>query len=157
MAGDLDPSTAAWGTSSLLLASGDSIDGATGGGWGSQVAKNTGWLYYRTRHALSVEKTIVRGELFSRIIGYVYLPAGTYSIYGLVDADGVPEGNGYLKFYNETVVTWTDDAATTGALVGWHTDTGGWFFVSLVGSADADPINVLAAVSYRPGEYDPEA
>lgn len=155
MASDMDPSTATFGTADLLLASGDDIAGATGCGWGSLVAQNTGWLYYQPRHLASETATITAGDDCVISLAHAYLPAGTYSIYGYVDADGAPEGTGYLKWDGTALVTWIDETATTGSLCGWATETGGWFAMQLTGSANASDIVVVTAFSYRFGSYAP--
>lgn len=153
MAGDLDVTAATWGSASLLLVSGDDIDGATGYGWGSQVAKNTGWLYYQPKHLASNTATITAGDDCNISIGRGYFPKGTYSIYAYADADGAPEGTGYVKFDGTIVASWVDANPATGQLVGWSTTTGGWYAVTVTGSADASDIIVVAGLSYRAGSY----
>jgi hypothetical protein len=158
MAGDLDVSAAAWGTAKLLLVSGDDIDGDTGYGWGSQVASNTGWLYYQPRMAHSGVATITNAvDDFTTISAHVWVPIGTYSLYGIADADatGTINGTAYVKWDGTALVTFTNADATTGSLCGWSTDTARWVVVRITGSADGADVNVTHAVAVRFGSWAP--
>lgn len=155
MATDMAVNTATWGTASLLLASGDAIDGATGFGWGSQVAKNTGFLYYQPRAAHAAQSTITAGDSETLSYGYVYVPAGVYSIYGhaKTNKDDAPEGT--LLWDGTNLVVFSSDEAATGSLCGWTQATAGWVLVSLTGSADSADTLIQSAVAYRFGSWAP--
>lgn len=157
MADDLDPSTSTFGTANMLLQSGDAIEGSTGYAWGAQAAKNTGWLWYLPRMVHAGANTIGALATFDTIIAHAYIAQdGTYSIYGHVDADGAPVGNGLLKWDGTTLVTFTSADATTGSLCGWVNDAGArWVAIRLTGSADSSAIYVVSSVSVRNGSYAP--
>lgn len=153
MADDLDVSAATWGTADLLLVSGDDIDGATGYGWGSQVAKNTGVLYYMPRQASwyrTNDGTTIQG---------IWLTAGTYSVYAVANfnAAGTDVMTGTL-YWDGTVVLAgdSDDGATiTGSKCGWVWPTTGWVAITTaIGPADGDGIANLSS-AYRFGSWAP--
>jgi hypothetical protein len=156
MASDLDVTTAAWGSQNLLLASGDDISGATGYGWGTQVAQNTGWLYYQPRpmHA-ETSPTIAPGDAATYDLGYVYLTAGTYSFYGYAVADKADTPASTLTFDGTTLVTFSGTVAATGSLCGWTLATAGWKRLQVIGSADAAKVSIVTASAYRFGSYAP--
>jgi len=162
MATDLDVTTAAWGSQNLLLASGDDISGATGYGWGTQVAQNTGWLYHQPRTVFNAAFTF---SSLSEVWGYgtadawVYLTAGTYSVYGAVSV--TPDG-GLIDQYGSmwwdgTALVSTEDALTTGSLCGWTVGTSGWINCRLVGGIydQGNPRTAWGGIALRFGSYAP--
>lgn len=161
MATDMDVTTATFGTANLLLASGDPITDDTGSAWGGQVAQNTGWLYYQPR---TIFNSSFRFSALSEVWGYgtaegyVYLPAGTYSIYGAVSvtpASGDTGQYGSLWWDGTTLAT-TEDTLTTGSLCGWSVGTSGWIACRLVGGIyDLHSATAWAGVALRFGSYAP--
>ena len=138
MATDMDVTTATFGTAALLLASGDPITDDTGSAWGGQVAQNTGWLYYQPRTVFNASFTF---SSLSEVWGYgtaqasVYLPAGTYSVYGaaaVTPDEGLTDQYGSLS-WDGTALVATEDALTTGSLCGWSVGTAGWGTCKLIG------------------------
>ena len=161
MATDLDVTTAAWGSRNLLLASGDDISGATGYGWGTQVAQNTGWLYYQPRTVFNAAFTF---SSLSEVWGYgtadawVYLTAGTYSVYGAVSVTPNTGETGWYgsMWWDGTALVSTADTLTTGSLCGWTVGTSGWIHCRLVGGIyDYHSRTAWGGIALRFGSYAP--
>jgi hypothetical protein len=156
MATDLDVTTAVWGSANLLLASGDDISGATGYGWGSQVAQNTGWLYYQPRpmHAYKCPPIgPTRATTFP--LGYVYLTAGEYSVYGYCKTDQADAPAGTMTFDGTNLVIFSGSVAATGSFCGWTLATSKWCALSVTGSANSDVTVITTASAMRFGSYAP--
>lgn len=154
MATDLDVTTAAWGSANLLLASGDDISGATGYGWGSQVAQNTGWLYYQFRPLLTQicpEIGATRSSTFS--MGYTYCPAGTYSIYGHAVTNKSDAPVGTLTWDGSNLVVFSGNTAATGSKCGWGNATARWVQSTVVGSANSAATLITVSAAIRFGSY----
>lgn len=151
MATDMAVNTATWGTASLLLASGDAIDGATGFGWGSQVAKNTGFLYYQPRQAAWSRHINEAGT----DIQPIYLTAGVYSFYGIIAFNN--GGTGTVLVDGSVVVAGEGKSGNiTGSKCGWTVATTGWYNVTTYYVADDGTTNTVnAAVAYRFGSWAP--
>lgn len=152
MAGDLDVSTATWGTAGLLLASGDAIDGTTGAGWCSQVAQNTGWLYYRPRMLYAAH--IAANGAPGTTTGAAYVAIGTYSIYGRAKHSGY--GSVTLRWDGTAVVT-AEDETDTGSICGWATDTARWVTIALYAEdlGEGESASGQGQISMRFGSWAP--
>ena len=149
---DLDVSTAAWGTQNLLIASGDPITGVTGSAWASQVAENTGWLHHQPRNVASLSHHFL-DPAETLTVGYVWLTAGTYSIYGHLGVPTIYHGaTGTVSWDGTAIVTFDGaDGTFTGSLCGWTLATAAWIAVGFSGSECI----ASASCAIRFGSYAP--
>jgi len=154
MATDLDVTTAAWGSQNLLLASGDDISGATGYGWGTQVAQNTGWLYYQPRNLATLCHVFKTHE--DVVVGHSWVPAGTYSIYNYLVADFAGGGGTGSASWDGTMITSIEgeDGTATGSFCGWTTATSRWVQMTFNGTNTLPP-GMMTGFAMRFGSYAP--
>jgi hypothetical protein len=136
----------------MLLVSGDDIDGDTGYGWGSAVAQDIGWLYYRPRMLFAAE--VAASGATGTSTGAAYLPAGTYSIYGRTKHAG--HGSSTLTFDGSTIAT-ADDTTATGSRCGWTLAAAGWVTINTYaeGVGEGEAATVQGQISMRFGSWAP--
>lgn len=154
MATDMDVTTATFGTANLLLASGDPITDDTGSAWGGQVAQNTGWLYYQPRNLATLCHDF--GEHEAVVVGYSWVPAGTYSIYNYLVADFAGGGGDGSAYWDGTMIASIKGAAgtATGSLCGWTTATSRWVQMTFYGANTSTP-GMMTGFAMRFGSYAP--